>query len=285
MVSWGKVANNVANSVQWAASMLHAGSGKVASAANNVALFGNTTPSAFDNAKMVVGIFGVTKAEMANTTGEGKKTHAPGWSVRRAFLGPIKSVTAVGGTGIGNGETVIVSGGTINATLTLTTNATGNAVSAAVTSAGQFPNTSVLVYTWQRQQHLVKLTVSGGSSAYNNTDYIVVGNGSVNAYLTVTTNATGFIVNTALATSLAASANVGLWSNTFANTNVSVTVFAANGAATNGAGATFVANLATSTINATFTPVLGGRAGRVTYESLAVVKGMINGNSTVILPS
>jgi hypothetical protein len=235
---------------------------------------------------MVVGQFAVTPQEMANTSGESAKViGGPGWHLRRAFMGPVQTITATAGSGFANGESVTMSNGSSNGTVILTTNATGNLVSGVVTSGGLFQNSSIVAFGFTREEHLIKLTVTGGSSPYSNTDYIIASNGIANAYLTVTTNATGFIVNTALATALAATANVGLWSNVAANASVVITVFAVGGGASAGAGATFVANLASSTAGTLAVATLGGRAGRVQYESLAFVHGITGGNTSTLLPS
>lgn len=279
---WGN-SDVVSNSVSWAAETIQAGSGKADIAANNTALFQNTTPDAFISG-MTIGQFGASKTEMQVTSGEGPKVHAPGWQLRRVGQGGIKGLTVTNGSNFVNGETLIVSGGTVNATLVLTTNATGNLVSAAVVSGGLFPNTSVLVYTYSHEKHLQNLTVTGGTTSYDNTDYIVVSNGTISAVSNVATNATGYMTNTSLASTLIT--NKGLFSNTTANADVVITVYAANGAASNGTGAVLVANLAASSGGTNTAPILGGRANRVTYEALAVVKKLSNGTADdAILPN
>lgn len=389
MTLWGKT-DNASNSVKWAARSLHLGSGTAAQIANNTALYNNTTPNAFFS-KMEVGQFAVTKAEIANGGGESAKTHGPGWTLRRMGMGPATSITVAGGTGFGTGETVILSGGQTNVTLTLTSNATGNLVSASIPSpGGVFQNTSVITKTYQRELHPVSnatvhgatvvpgwvvanITITGAVGGYTNTDTFRASNGSVNAVGTVVTIANGGLDNTSfvftnrgsfpvsitnsqvIVSLLAANgavsngvaiggtattktvvgtiggysntdtflfsngtvnstgtvttgangiltntsftfanlANRGLWANNAANSSVVISVFAANGAVSNGANGA-IANTAaivygpaleTSTANGTLTVVLGGRAGRVTYETLAVVKAIAGGNTSVLLPS
>lgn len=386
MTLWGK-SDAASNSVKWAARSLHLGSGTAAQIANNTALYNNTTPGAFFS-KMEVGQFAVTKAEIANGGGEAPKTHGPGWTLRRNGMGPLVSVVVAGGTGFGNGETVLLSGGTTNVVVTLTTNATGNLVSGSVaTGGGLFQNTSSLTKSYLRERHLVSnstihgttvlpgvivanVTVSGAIGGYSNTDTFRCSNGAVNAVGTVATianggldntsftftnrggfpigttnsqvvvailaangavsngiavggtfttkavtgvvggysntdtalfsngtvNATGTIVtgaNGILTNTSITLDNRGLWGNTAANATVVVSILAANGAASNGslpsvsngAYSVFGAQLETSTANGTMTFTLGGRAGRVTYETLAVVKGMTAGNTSPLLPS
>jgi len=282
MVSWGTV-DVASNSVQWAARTIQAGSGPANISSNNTALYENTTPEAFNSTNMAIGQFAFTGAEFANGGAEDAKVPAPGWNLRRAWEGPVTSITVANGY-FQNGETLTVSNGSVNASASLTTNATGNLVSASVITGGRFVNSSVLAFSFDRQLHLSKLTATGGSAAYSNTDYIIAANGINNANVAVTTNATGYITNTTLATTLAAATQLGLWSNTFANTNVSLTIYAANGSASNGAGATLVANLSPSTGGAA-SAVLGGRAGRVKYETLVFVHNITSGNTSSLLPS
>ena len=60
--------------------------------------------------------------------------------------------------------------------------------------------------------------------------------------------------------------SVGLFTNVAANAALTVTVLAANGAASNGSGAVLYANVAASTGGTLTVTALGGRSGRVTYE-------------------
>lgn len=386
MSQWGK--NDLANnSVKWAAYSIGKGSGKAARASNNTALYSNTTVGAFI-AKQEIGQFAVTKAEIANGGGEAAKTHGPGWTLRRNGMGPLVSVVVAGGTGFGNGETVLLSGGSTNVVVTLTTNATGNLVSGSVAAGGGlFQNTSSLTKSYLRERHLVsnstvhgatvlpgvivanvtcsgaiggyantdtfrcsngvinatgtvttianggldntsftftsrgafpigttnsQITVAilaangavsngiavGGTfttkaatgvvGGYSNTDTVLFSNGTVNATGTIVTGANGILTNTSITLD-----NRGLWVNTAANATVTVTILAANGATSNGSlptvsngvYAVFGPQLEASTVNGTMTFTLGGRAGRVTYETLAVVKGMTGGNTSPLLPS
>ena len=103
MSQWGNQ-DNANNSIKWGAESINAGSGKTAIAANNTALFNNTTPAAFPSVgNYAIGQFGVTKAAMANTTGESSKVTSVGWVLRKAGMGPIISINiANGGTGYTN---------------------------------------------------------------------------------------------------------------------------------------------------------------------------------------
>jgi hypothetical protein len=128
MPQWG-ASNNAANSVQWAATSLNA----PANTANRTALFGNTTVGAFvpNLAAGVVGVSAETAASQGLTAG---------WNLKLVGTGPIASfsVTA-GGTGYANGDVVKVTAtgtGSVNASATVTTNATGGIVSLLVSNSG-----------------------------------------------------------------------------------------------------------------------------------------------------
>jgi hypothetical protein len=81
MPQWGK--NDASsNAVLWAGVQVEAGSGKVARAANNLALYGNTTSGAFV-AGQTVGLFGVTDDESQAVVG----IKAPGWVLVKTGTG------------------------------------------------------------------------------------------------------------------------------------------------------------------------------------------------------
>lgn len=229
---------------------------------------------------LAVGVFPVSVAMRANTSGEGSKVGSPGWNLRRAWEGPLMSFTATSGSGFANGEGVTFSNGTVNATGILTSNATGNLVSGVipVNQGGMFTNAAIVVATLQRQQHLFSnATVAGasvtGGSGYSNTDTLLFSNGTVNGTATISTNTTGGFTNSGITLT-----NVGLWSNVATNSSVVVVALAANGAPSAGTSATLVPYLATSATG-TITVAnsnMGGRAGRVQYECLVHSRSMVN---------
>lgn len=271
MGQWGNT-DNAANSVKWAAQSIQAGSGHAAKASNNTALYNNVTSSAFIS-ELAVGQFGVSKTEMGITSDEGPYVHAPGWALRRVGEGPLTGVTVSAGSKFVNGETLIVSGGSVNAEFVLTTNSNSNLVSATPRNGGVFPNTSVLTYTFTHEKHIDPtnpVTITDGGLGYDNADYIVVSNSISDARATVGTDADGNITGFTVV-------SLGLFANDAANTDVIVTIYAANGGSSNGSDAVLVANLVASTGGTNTAPVLGGRAGRVTYETLAVVKEITSG--------
>lgn len=103
--------------------------------ANGEAMYGNVTVSAFSSGKeKSVGVFGVDPTEAHVTDAV---TH-PGWVKVTQGSGPVSSITiTAGGTTYANGDVVTVSGGTINATATITTNSTGGVASLAIAEHGR----------------------------------------------------------------------------------------------------------------------------------------------------
>jgi hypothetical protein len=72
----------------WAATAL-----KLAPTRTNAnVIFANANVTLF--ASESIGVYGVSAAEMANTTGEGKKVAHQGWVQRTGFMGPIVSISA-----------------------------------------------------------------------------------------------------------------------------------------------------------------------------------------------
>jgi hypothetical protein len=235
-------------------------------AATDVAMFNNATPGAFLSG-MAVGVFGVSAPEMSNNVLNNsieRGAHA-GWNLRRAGTGPVTSFTVTAaGSGFSNGETIRVSNGGTNATGTITSNGTGNMTSVAVTSSGAgFTNTTMAAIAFNREKGVVEIKYTGTATGYNNTDLITVSNGAVNATATVSTNGTGGTLTFSIT-------NKGLFANTAANATAVVAIANATGGASGGSGATFSANLATST-GGTVTIALGGRAGRVHHETLVAM--------------
>jgi hypothetical protein len=124
------------------------GSGNVAKAANNTALYGSAAVGTFVPGK-AVGQFSVSAAAMANTGGEAKKVTHAGWTVRTAGTGPVANVApTAAGTGYSNTDLVRVSGGTTNASFAVLTNGAGGilSLSPVVTGAG-FTNVTTVAVT------------------------------------------------------------------------------------------------------------------------------------------
>lgn len=257
---WG-TSRNAANTPKFSTMVIQ-------SNAAYTAPYTNTTVSAFVS-KQVVGTFGANTQDMANTQVSNKGA-AAGWQLVRRGTGDIASITVTAaGSGFANGETITIANGTVNAIGTITTNATGNMVSVFVTQSGAgWVNSTVANTSFNREKHMVNITVGGTPTGYSNTDTIVASNGTINATATVVTNATGGFV-----TANVTITNPGLWANTKANTDVSFTVIAANGSVSAGSGATFTANIGSST-GGTVTVTVGGRAGRIMTETLVAAKSI-----------
>lgn len=258
MPLWGKT-DNAANSVKF-------GSALVLNAANQTALYNNTTPNAIIP-KEVVGVFGVDITEEANNNADTSRAQHAGWQLRTVLTGDITAINVTGaGSGFANGETVQIGNGTMVALGKITTNATANMVSVTVVQSGAgWVNATMANSAFWREKSLRNITVGGTPTGYSNTDTIVASNGTVNATASIVTNATG-----GFATGNVTITNVGLWANNKANADVTFTVVAANGAASAGSGATFTANIAASTggsVSVTVSP----RAGRIQYETLVAM--------------
>lgn len=144
MAQWN-LNDAASNSVSYAARLHGLGSNKTNQHANNTALFNNTTSGAFVPG-IAVGQFGVSVAEMANTSGESKKISHAGWVERKAGTGPVTSlVINNGGSAYTNGDVLTISGGTTNAIATVTTNGNGVITTASFSNYGAgFLNVSSL---------------------------------------------------------------------------------------------------------------------------------------------
>jgi hypothetical protein len=113
------------------------------------AAFANTTLSAFVSGQKI-GVYGANTAEAQSTA----KGTGPGWIRKVEGTGPVASISlgtgaTPGGNGYSNTDTVRISGGSSNATATLTTNATGGIQTLTLTSGGagfvNLSNTTVAV--------------------------------------------------------------------------------------------------------------------------------------------
>ena len=187
-------------------------------------------------------------------------------------LGGVKSLTASGGTGFANGETVKLSGGTVNGYATLTTSNTGVLTGATVGGGGTFVNVAQATVAFNREKHLATVVVAGTPTGYSNSDTVLISNGSINGTASISTNATGGFV-TANVTII----NAGLFPPAATNTDPVVTIRSASGGASNGSGGTFTTTLVTSTGGTVTVTSLGGRAGRIQYECLVSQTSQSNG--------
>jgi hypothetical protein len=281
-MQWGKSVNNAANSVLWGVTNVR----KTANSTNQTNFYGNVTPGAWTDShgtnvmKEIDGQFGVTPAQIANTQGEGKKVGHSGWQIRKQGTGPVIGATVVaGGVSFTNTDIVKFGNSTINAVGTPVTNSIGGIVSITIgTTSKLFTNTagagaSVVNSTGGSTGNgIASATASVGGTGYNNTDVWTFSNGVVNATANPVTNSTGGIVSLTMLTLGKGFSN---------NTNTVKAVANSTGGSSAGSGATIVVTVGAANIQA----VLGGRVGRVEYETL-VAMGSTTGTSanTTILP-
>ncbi len=231
-------------------------------------MFANGSQGVFSNNR-TLGIYGVSNNEIS------KLPTAPGWVLQTRGTGPVTAVTVSGGVDFANGDTITLSNGSSNGVVTLTTNATGNLVSGAVTTGGSgwFTNTHV-VAGFNREKHANAIVYTGTATGYSNTDRVTISNAIVNAVSTVSTNATGGTLTFTFT-------NKGIFANTTSNSQVVIAIANATGGASGGSGATFTtANLVVSTGGTVTVTTTGGRSNRKQYETLAVVRGMANNASS-----
>jgi hypothetical protein len=254
MPLWSNAANTV-DAPKWQVL------GGIGSSETGNTVLGNTTVGAYANNE-TAGLFGISASNVTHNA-----ITTPGWNMAFHGSGPVLAVTC--GNGIfTNGSTFVVTQtGATSATGNLTTNATGNLATGTITFGGAgFTNISSLTVAFNREKYIANVTVTGTTAAFTNSDYIICSNGLVNAVANVSTNATGGITNADFTIT-----TKGLFPNTFGNSNVVVTAFASNGAASNGTGATFTVKVAASTGGVVNVTALGGRANRVTFEPLVAL--------------
>lgn len=243
-------------------------------AAIDLTMFMNATPNAFVN-NMGVSVMSVNSGSANTINGI---SHA-GWVVQRSGTGDIKDTLTFtqAAQQFANGESVTISPtagvGIVNSVFTVSTNATGNVVSMNRAARGSgWANTTNFTYTWNHDvQWVANVQVTGAAVGYVNGNYIVISNGTVNAICNISTNSLGGVTNSSLLSLL----NTGLFQNSVGGPvpvpvlTVSNTYAGATGALGNVVTTSFTLKLANSGATVpTLTPSLGGRAGRVTYETL-----------------
>ena len=202
-------------------------------------------------------------------------------------------------TGYNNSDYIVVSNGIVNAVATIVTNSAGQFATndITITNKGYFQyglsNTEVGITIYASNGsisngtgatlsanlqgasdlELFTLTVGGSPLGYNNTDFIKVGNGTSDATVTFVTNAAGQFssANTTVQVK-------GVFPFGLANNQVSITAYAANGAASNGTGATFTANLTSIYANVTAN-IVGTSTNSILY--LTGVSGLFSNNERI----
>ena len=169
MAQWGKN-DNAANSVIWGTTAVNLPANTV----NSNTLYQNTTVGAFKNnnvsMKKAVGQFGVSAAEAANTSGEGKKVAHAGWNLRTVGTGSLTSLLiTTAGKGYANGDVVTINAGVggTNATATVTTTPLGNVTSVSITSVGSG-------FTTKAPTGITVANSTGGATAGTNAAFTAV---------------------------------------------------------------------------------------------------------------
>lgn len=119
------------------------------------------------------GVFGVDAAESQYARATTKKPVAQGWVLQEYGTGPVLTIAPnAGGSGYVNTQVVTLSNGTVNATATITTNATGGVTALTLTNGGSgFANTG----------H-IRIQVANTTAPSNSTN----GNTSAGSSLTLT---------------------------------------------------------------------------------------------------
>jgi hypothetical protein len=235
------------------------------------AMYENVTSGSFKSGQ-VIGVYAVDTTEMAvqNAAGGGRKAAHAGWVAVRTGTGPLTGLAAnAGGTGYGNLAVGGISNGTVNAQFTvLTTNTTGGVTALRLDTPGYgFINAGAVGLT-QPANGIYATTIVAGGTGYANSDTLTFSNGVVNASATLTTNTTGGITAVTMVSG----------GRGFSNTLNTVRTFAnSSGGASAGSTANITPTIATGS-SLTVAATVGGRAGRVSYETL-VAMGSITGDS------
>ena len=168
MPQWGNT-DASSNAVKWAAQTLGLGSGPTNEAANNTALYGNTTANAF-KPNITLGLFGVDSAEVSATPG----AHA-GWVLKRTGSGgragrvQYETLVAMNGmTSDGDGTTIP------NVTVTFTSqpanataNSTNHETATFTATATYLPLNATVTFQWQANSGAGFANVANGA-VYNN---------------------------------------------------------------------------------------------------------------------
>lgn len=167
----------------------HYGNTSGSRAGNTVNMFGNVTPGAFVD-KQVVGVFGVDTTEAMVSR---NVAHA-GWQLRRVGTGGVSTISYTGtANGYSNTDVVTVespaAGG--NATITMTTNSTGGALTLSLDTRG-FGFSSV-----NAAANVVVSNSTGGNSAGSGATFLPVIGGKAGRVFNETLVAMGTITSDA----------------------------------------------------------------------------------------
>lgn len=219
-----------------------------------------------------------TVSMIASSNGEQQYVAAPGWTLRRLGMGPVTAFSYTG-TAVNyanNAQFNVTDGTRTSWGYVATTNSTGGALTLAIANTQLHANTSSLTFSGLANS-IIDFNISGGGgSGYANTDFVLASNGVLDGRGTITTNTTGGITAVVIGTG-----NGG--AGFTANTDVVISIKAANGSVSNGTSAVVVVNAISTGSGATLAATLGGRSGRIHYETLVELGslGGTTGNSTI----
>lgn len=149
--------------------------------ANGATLYGNTTVGAF-HSDVALGVFGVSAAEAANTTGEGKKVVHAGWTLRKEGTGPVQSlVISNGGANNTNGFLTFTSTSGSGANASYSVNAVSGVINSVTLLDGGTGYTGVVTATGDATGgDAATITVGLGGRANRVTYETLVAQGSQN---------------------------------------------------------------------------------------------------------
>lgn len=262
MPLWGKT-DNAANSVSWGPATVN----KTANTANKTALYGNTTPNAFVTGQ-TVGIFGMDTTEVGVANGS-----VVSFEITNA------------GSGYFANAAVTLSG---NATANATANSTGRISAVNIVTAGSgyaaAPTVSIAAPAAQAFNANTAVAANGfiaiASNKFQVNDYVTYTVAAGNTAVVGLTSGSRYYVKTANATGVYVSTTVG-------GTSITLTPSATSETGHTLTGQTAVAAAVSSGLSkkglhagwVKRTVGSGGRAGRVTYETL-VAMGSITGDGS-----
>lgn len=236
--------------------------------------FQNVTPGAFTG-EVAIGVFAADANGIANNSGTQSGT--VGWQLVRQFTGPIATLAVANdGASYANLGSAYVSNGQVNATYHVIVNSIGHVQSVVIDTFGNgFINTSTISFGLPANAiaNSGAAWTIGGGTGYVNGEIVTVSNGTINATAAITTNATGGITSLAFQAPGWAGSGFGA-----ANTTRAV-VTIATAAGTNG---NVTVNAIAAGAGLVLTATLGGRAGRVTYETLVAMPSITSAANTAI---
>lgn len=231
--------------------------------------FGNVTVGSFRN-DQAVGVFGVAPGELANAAADGV-SHA-GWVKVVQGTGGIVTLTVnASGTGYGNGGIGTLSNGVVNATYSVTTDGSGNVTSISILNPGRGWKATAEVNAASLPANAIYgVTINDGGSDYAIGDVVTFSNGVVNATALVS----NVDVDGAITALTFTSGGRG-FSNTL-NTEYAITT-------DEGTGANLTPIIASGS-GLTLSYSVGGRAGRVSMETLVALSTITGDTDDTLFP-